>query len=88
MSAGPGSRSEVEEQPDFMPDRYEAGTPNTVGIAGLQAGVDFVLSEGVDQIKSREEELLKTFMEGIKGIPDLLFFTDKPICINEHLSFP
>jgi len=71
---GTGSRSEVEEQPDFMPDRYEAGTPNTVGIAGLQAGVDFVLSEGVDQIKSREEELLKTFMEGIKGIPDVILY--------------
>jgi len=71
---GTGRRSEVEEQPAFMPDRYEAGTPNTVGIAGLQTGVDFVLSEGVDQIKRREEELLKTFMEGIKGMPDVILY--------------
>jgi len=71
---GTGSRSESEEQPDFMPDRYEAGTPNTVGIAGLQAGVDFVLSEGVDQINSREEELVKTFMEGIKGLAGVTLY--------------
>ena len=40
---GTGSRSEMEVQPDFMPDRFEAGTPNTVGIAGLRAGVEFIL---------------------------------------------
>lgn len=71
---GTGSRSEVEQQPDFMPDRYEAGTPNTVGIAGLQAGVDFVLSQGVDQIKSKEESLVKMFIEGIKDLPEVIIY--------------
>jgi len=71
---GTGSRSEVEEQPDFMPDRYEAGTPNTVGIAGLQAGVDFVLSEGIARIKMKEEELVKTFMKGINGVQDVTLY--------------
>ena len=71
---GTGSRSQVEEQPDFMPDRYEAGTPNTVGIAGLQAGVDFVLSEGIAQIKKKEEELLKIFMEGAKGLAGITLY--------------
>ena len=71
---GTGSRSEVEAQPDFMPDRYEAGTPNTVGIAGLQAGVDFVLSEGVDQIKSKEDSMVKIFIEGIENLPGIIIY--------------
>lgn len=71
---GTGSRSEVEEQPDFMPDRYEAGTPNTVGITGLQAGIDFVLSAGMDQIKSKEASLVKIFLEGIQDLPGVTFY--------------
>jgi len=71
---GTGSRSEVEQQPDFMPDRYEAGTPNTVGIAGLQAGVDFVLAEGIDHIQSKEANLVKTFIEGISDLPGIIIY--------------
>ena len=74
---GTGSRSELEAQPDFMPDRYEAGTPNTVGIAGLRAGVEFVLSKGVDQIKNREENLVKMFIEGIKDLPGIILYGQK-----------
>ena len=76
---GTGSRSEVEEQPDFMPDRYEAGTPNTVGIAGLKAGVEFVLSEGVDQIENKEEKLVKMFMEGISDLPGIILYGQKSV---------
>lgn len=71
---GTGSRSEVEEQPDFMPDRYEAGTPNTVGIAGLQAGVDFALSQGINEIKEREESLVKLFIGNIKDVPGIILY--------------
>jgi len=71
---GTGSRSESEEQPDFMPDRFEAGTPDTAGIAGLLAGVDFVLSRGVAKIKSREEKLLKMFVDGVKDIPEIILY--------------
>jgi cysteine desulfurase / selenocysteine lyase len=41
---GTGSRSEREEQPDFLPDLCESGTPNAVGLAGLLAGVRWVLA--------------------------------------------
>ncbi|NTW77364.1 MAG: aminotransferase class V-fold PLP-dependent enzyme [Syntrophaceae bacterium] len=71
---GTGSRSEMESQPDFMPDRYEAGTPNTAGIAGLQAGVEFVLSKGISEIKSKEENLTKMFIEGIKSLPGIILY--------------
>ena len=71
---GTGSRSEMETQPDFMPDRYEAGTPNTAGIAGLQAGVEFVLSKGISAIKSKEENLTKLFIEGISNLPGIILY--------------
>ncbi len=71
---GTGSRSEVEEQPDFMPDRYEAGTPNTAGIAGLQAGVDFVLSKGISEIKNKEDGLVDMFIEGVRDVPGMVIY--------------
>jgi len=71
---GTGSRSEVEDQPDFMPDRYEAGTPNTVGIAGLQAGVDFVLSKGISEIKNIEDGLVKIFIDRVREIPGVVLY--------------
>ncbi len=54
MMGGTGSRSEFERQPDFMPDKYESGTPNTIGLAGLGAGVRFVLAEGMEPSEARK----------------------------------
>ena len=62
---GTGSRSEVEYQPDFLPDKYESGTPNAVGIGGLLEGVNFVLSEGVEKIRRKEEVLTARLIEGL-----------------------
>jgi selenocysteine lyase/cysteine desulfurase len=76
---GTGSRSEVEVQPDFMPDRFEAGTPNTVGIAGLGAGVEFVLSQSVAQIKSKEEKLVQIFIDGVEEIPGIILYGQKSV---------
>ena len=70
---GTGSRSEFEEQPDFLPDRFESGTPNGVGIAGLLAGVRFVLEKGVEQIHQQESRLMDRLIEGLKEIPKLKF---------------
>ncbi|GIQ64030.1 hypothetical protein PACILC2_25980 [Paenibacillus cisolokensis] len=49
MHGGTGSQSETPEQPSIRPDRYEAGTPNTPGLAGLAAGVRHVLHESVEK---------------------------------------
>jgi cysteine desulfurase/selenocysteine lyase len=51
---GTGSQSESESQPDFLPDRMESGTMNTPGIAGLGAGVEFLLHQGLASIRARE----------------------------------
>jgi cysteine desulfurase family protein len=68
MAGGTGSRSEFEEQPDFLPDKYEAGTPNTVGLAGLGAGVAWILARGIGAIRAREEALTGRFLDGLKDI--------------------
>jgi cysteine desulfurase/selenocysteine lyase len=66
---GTGSRSELEEQPGFLPDMCESGTANTVGLAGLGAGVRFVLEQGVEKIRRHEEELTAQLIKGLKAIP-------------------
>ncbi len=66
---GTGSRSEHEEQPEFLPDKYEAGTPNMVGLAGLGAGVRYVLERGVAQIRAHEAALTGRLIAGLRGIP-------------------
>jgi cysteine desulfurase / selenocysteine lyase len=71
---GTGSRSEFEEQPDFLPDRFESGTPNGVGIAGLLAGVQFVLEKGVEQIRQKEITLIQKLIEGLKEIPQVKLY--------------
>ena len=71
---GTGSRSELEEQPDFLPDMCESGTANTVGLAGLGAGVRFVLEQGVENIRRREEELTAQLIEGLKAIPGVTLY--------------
>jgi cysteine desulfurase family protein len=62
---GTGSLSERLDQPDFLPDRYESGTPNTPGIAGLGAGVRFVMETGREQIRRHEQELTRMLLDGL-----------------------
>lgn len=65
---GTGSQSEDLEMPHLIPDRYEAGTLNTVGIAGLGAGIDFVQQTGMEKIAAHERELTRHLMVEIKDI--------------------
>jgi cysteine desulfurase family protein len=71
---GTGSRSELEEQPDFLPDIYESGTPNTVGLSGLNEGVRFVLEEGIDKIRQHEKELITCLIKGLKEVPEVTLY--------------
>lgn len=68
MHGGTGSQSEAPEQPDVRPDRYEAGTLNTPGIAGLGAGVTYVLEETVAAIYEKEWTLTQRMMEGLSAV--------------------
>jgi cysteine desulfurase/selenocysteine lyase len=71
---GTGSRSEQEEQPDFMPDMCESGTPNAVGLAGLEAGVRWVLERGVAAIRAHEVALAQRLIDGLMGVPGVTVY--------------
>lgn len=68
LHGGTGSQSESADQPDVRPDRYESGTVNTPGLAGLTAGVRHVLHETVESIYNREWSLTQRLMEGLSAI--------------------
>ncbi|NPA15342.1 MAG: aminotransferase class V-fold PLP-dependent enzyme [Deferribacteres bacterium] len=68
---GTGSNSENQWQPDFMPDKFESGTPNTVGIASLLAGVNWIKKKGVESIRKHEIELAKCFTELVDKHPQI-----------------
>ncbi|MFA5103891.1 MAG: aminotransferase class V-fold PLP-dependent enzyme [Candidatus Margulisiibacteriota bacterium] len=65
---GTGSQSELETQPEIMPDKFETGTPNTPGIAGLKASVEFILRKGTDKIKKHSEELTNIVLDELKRL--------------------
>jgi cysteine desulfurase family protein len=65
---GTGSNSELEEQPDFLPDLCESGTPNAVGLAGLAAGVRWVLDQGVEGIRDHEVAITQRLIDGLREI--------------------
>jgi len=68
LHGGTGSQSEAIEQPLVRPDRYEAGTPNTVGIAGLAAGVQHVLELTPEFIYKQEWDLTQHMMDGLSSV--------------------
>ncbi|MGB9871458.1 MAG: aminotransferase class V-fold PLP-dependent enzyme [Anaerolineae bacterium] len=74
IRGGTGSRSEHEEQPDFLPDMCESGTPNAVGLAGLEAGVRWVLERGVEVIRAHEMELTQRLLDGLREIPGVTVY--------------
>ena len=74
VRGGTGSRSEHERQPDFLPDMCESGTPNVVGLAGLRAGVRWVLERGVEAIRAHEVTLTHALIEGLRAIPGVTVY--------------
>lgn len=71
---GTGSYSEHEEQPEFLPDIYESGTPNVVGLAGLNAGVRWIMERGVDAIRTHEILLAQRMIDGLAEIPGVTVY--------------
>jgi cysteine desulfurase/selenocysteine lyase len=65
---GTGSRSEFEVQPGELPDKYESGTSNALGMAGLKAGLDFINERGLESIRAHELEMTRELIDGLNGI--------------------
>ncbi len=65
LSGGTGSLSDSEEVPDFLPDRFEPGTPNLPGIYGLHAALGFLAAYGMEAIRAREQALARMLHDGL-----------------------
>ena len=68
IAGGTGSFSHLETMPITMPDAFEAGTLNLPGIIGLNEGLSFIESQGIESIHNHEMALTKTFLEGLQAI--------------------
>lgn len=71
---GTGSASESLIQPDIMPDKFESGTPNTPGIAGLGKGARFIMDQGMSSIREHEQRLLKRFLDGLNKLKEVTIY--------------
>ena len=68
LFGGTGSASMQQDMPDFLPDRGEAGTLNVPGIAGLGAGIRYLLQHGIDHVFAREKAEAKRCAAGLKKL--------------------
>lgn len=75
---GTGSASADLHQPETLPDKYESGTPNLSGIAGLNEGIRFVLNRGEDRIFSYEMRLAQKLYDGLAKNDAVILYTPRP----------
>lgn len=75
-SGGSGFSTYSKTHPYCMPECLEAGTVNGHGIAGLYAGVSYILEIGLDKIRNQEQKLMWRFHEGIRQIPNIKIYGD------------
>ena len=71
---GTGSASILQEMPDYLPDRLEAGTQNVCGAAGLLAGMQFVERTGIQRIAAHERKLCRLMTDRLRMIPGIRVF--------------
>lgn len=71
---GTGSQSESDRHPEAMPERLEAGTLNSAGLAGLLEGVNFIMDQGIENIRQSEEALREYLWDKLKNIDGLTLY--------------
>ncbi len=71
---GTGGDSSTPTMPPLFPYYLEGGTPNTVGIAGLLAGLDYVVAQGIDKTIAHERALVQRLIEAISDLPSVKIF--------------
>lgn len=66
---GTGSASEDERQPASLPEKYECGNHNAPGLCGLEAGVNWLLQQGVETLHRHEQQLVRQLGMGLQSLP-------------------
>lgn len=88
IEGGTGSASLLQDMPDFLPDRLEAGTHNVPGIAGLEAGLRFVRGTTAERILRHERRLIRRAAETLRRMNGIqVFLSDDPARQLGVLSF-
>lgn len=78
IQGGTGSSSLLLTQPEFSPDRYEAGTLNNVGIISLGRGIDFIRSVGREKIYEAELYLCEYMYDAFSNMDNVTLYTPAP----------
>ncbi len=68
---GTGSQSELDSHPESMPERLEAGTLNSTGLAGMLKGIEYILDRGLGNIKEHESNLRKYLYNSLAELPGI-----------------
>ncbi|AKA71886.1 cysteine desulfurase family protein [Clostridium scatologenes] len=76
---GTGSNSSDMKQPDFMPDKFESGTLNTPGIAGLCEGIKFIKKIGMKEIYKHEVLLTEYLLVELKKLDYVKIYGPKDL---------
>lgn len=77
IAGGTGSASDIEELPDWMPDRFESGTINMPGIYGFEASLRFIEKTGIDKLEEHERRLSRRFLDGLENIRNVRQYGSK-----------
>jgi cysteine desulfurase / selenocysteine lyase len=71
---GTGSVSELAVQPEFLPDKYEPGSHNAIGIIGLSEGVRWAGEQTVERLAEHEMDLVRIFLDGVSDVEGLTYY--------------
>ena len=80
VAGGTGSASDSEFLPEYLPDRFESGTPNLPGIYGWEAALRFLEETGIDSMRRHEMALCKRFLDGLQQISGAVLCGTKDLC--------
>lgn len=78
LCGGTGSFSDLEDMPDLLPDRFEAGTPNLPGIYGLNAALKWLEERGIDEIRGIQHARMERFLAPLRGDRRIRILADIP----------
>ena len=82
FQGGTGSQSESLSHPENLPHKLEFGTLNTPGIAGLGAGIKFILEKGIDEIEKKERTLTERLIKGLQNINGVKIYGPDDWAVN------
>lgn len=79
MEGGSGSNSQSPIQPGILPDKFEAGTVNYLGLAGLGASLQYLSTQGFQKVRAQELSLLAYLLEQLPTVPGITIYGSRDV---------